>query len=265
MRLSVSNLAIPAGESLAGLREMGVAGLEVAPTRLAPWEAISDGMLDAYRARLGEAGLQVSSLQALLFGTSGLQLLQGEAEFAAMEAHLRRVAAIGARLGAGVGVFGSPRNRLRGEMGAEAAWALGRERLGRLARVVAEFGFALGLEPVPAAYNGDYLTQAEDIIRMVEEVDQPGLVAHLDTGCVMLGGDSIAEAVARAGGRLGHFHIAEPKLGPFDAPVCEHAAAAAALRASGYEGWVAIEMLEQPEPMAAVERAVGFAVGTYGV
>lgn len=265
MRLSVSNLAIPADTPLAPLAALGVQGLEVAPTRLAPWDAITPTMLDEYRARLDDAGLQASSLQALLFGTEGLHLLRSEAEFEAMLSHLRRVAEIGSRLGARVGVFGSPRNRQRGEMAQDAAWDLGRTRLARLAAAVAEQGFALGLEPVPPVYAGDYLTRADEVIRMASEIDHPGLVVHLDTGCVMLGGDSIAEAVAKAGPRLGHFHIAEPKLGPFDTPQCEHEAAAAALRAAGYQGWVAIEMLEQPAPaVRAVEVAVGFARRVYG-
>ncbi|MBN8892884.1 MAG: hypothetical protein BGP12_21545 [Rhodospirillales bacterium 70-18] len=265
--LAVSNLAIPAtatSADLAGLRALGVRGLEVAPTRLAAWEALAAPVLVEYRDRLDDAGLVVSSLQALLFGTTGLHLLGEAAAFEAMRAHLRHVAAIGGRLGARVGVFGSPRNRLRGALPAEAAWALGRERLGVLARTVAETGFALGLEPVPPVYGGDFLTRAEEVIQMVTEVDHPGLVVHLDTGCVMLGGDSIAEAVAAAGPLLGHFHIAEPKLGTFDAPQCEHDAAAAALRAAQYRGWIAIEMLEQPEaPMQAVRQAVTFAAEHY--
>lgn len=267
MRLAISNLAIPADTSitaLAGLRALGVEGLEVAPTRLATWERLTPGMLSDYRLRLADAGLVVSSLQALLFGTQGLQLLGTRLAFEKMLEHLRRVAAIGGLLGAHIGVFGSPRNRLRGDMPTEAAWELGRERLGRIARAMADSGFALGLEQVPVAYGADFLVVAEELIRMVDEVGDPGLRVHLDSACVMLGGGAIAEAVTAAGRLLGHFHIAEPQLGPFSMPVCSHAAAAAALRAVAYTGWVAIEMLEQKEaPLDEVRLAAQFAIRTY--
>ncbi len=269
MKLSLSNLALPptttTGE-LAALVALGARGIEVAPTRIAPWEELDAARLRDYRRQLDDAGLAVSSLQALLFGTSGLHLLQDAADFEAMGAHLRKVAAIGTVLGAGIGVFGSPRNRLRGALEVNAAWSLGRARLRQLAEIVhEEGGFALGLEPVPAAYGGDYLGSFEEVVQMVREVDHPGLKVHLDTGCVQLGGGDIGAAVAAAGTLLGHFHIAEPQLGAFTAPKAEHAKAAAALHGSGYTGWCAIEMMQQaPDPMAAAVEAVTFAAGTYG-
>ena len=267
MRLAVSNLAIPdsaTAHDLAALPQRGVAGIEVAPTRIAPWDALTPPRLAAYRGRMADAGLMVPSLQALLFGTEGLHLLRDPAAFDAMLAHLRHVARVGVALGAGIGVFGSPRNRQRGAMPAEAAWALARDRFAVLARAVAEEGFSLGLEPVPPVYGGDFLTVADEVIRMVAEVNHPGLRVHLDTGCVLLGGDAIATAIAAAGPALGHFHVAEPKLGPFRHPQAEHAAAAAALRRAGYDRWITIEMLEQPDgAMEAVEAAVIFAQMTY--
>jgi sugar phosphate isomerase/epimerase len=67
-----------------------------------------------------------------------------------------------------------------------------------------------------------------------------------------------------AGSSLSHFHIAEPKLGSFHAPLAEHAAAAGALQKIGYQGWLAIEMLEQnPDPLSAVKEAIRVARNHY--
>lgn len=267
MRLAISNLAFPEGketEVLSGIRDAGVDGIEVAPTRIGAWADLTDTRLESYRDRLADHGLVVSSLAALLYGTDGLQLLGSRAAFEMMREHLRRVAGIGRRLGAKVGVFGSPRNRLRGELGPAAAFELGQERLALLAETVMAEGFSLGLEPVPAVYGGDFLPVASEVIQMVRQVNHPGLRVHLDTGCVMLGGGSIAAAVAEAGTALGHFHIAEPKLGGFGAPIADHAAASVALNAAGYDGWLAIEMLEQaPDLVDAVAAAIRFARSCY--
>jgi sugar phosphate isomerase/epimerase len=267
MQLAISNLTLPDGlepEMLKGIRDAGVDGIEVAPTRIAAWADLSESRLTEYRTRLAEHGLVVSSLASLVFGTEGLQLLGSHAAFEKLREHLRRVANIGQRLGATVGVFGSPRNRLRGALQPEAAFSLGRDRFAMLAETVSTEGFRLGLEPVPAAYGGDFLPQSSDVIEMVRQVNHAGLRVHLDTGCALLGGESIAEAVAEADGTLAHFHIAEPKLAAFGSPTAEHTAAAGALRAAAYDGWLVIEMLQQtPDSVTPIFAAVHFAKTCY--
>ena len=268
MRLAVSNLAWPAeaeAPALALLAAAGVTGVEVAPTRLAAWDELDAPRLSACAARLRSAGLCASSLQAILFGRPEPQLLGDADAFRLLAAHVERVSAIAASLGAGVMVFGSPRNRLRGDLPPAEAWQRGRERLRRLAEIAAAAGVALGIEPVPPVYGADFLTAWREVLRMVQEVDHPGVRVHLDTGCVSLHGDAIGEAVAASAAWLAHFHAAQPQLGPFDPPTAEHAAAAAALRAAGYRGWVAIEMREQaPEPLAAIATAVREVRRIYG-
>lgn len=268
MKLAVSNLAIPANAH-AGvwslLAKAGVHGIEVAPTRFGPWRELTSDILHAYRDRIGAAGLSVPSLQAILFGAEGVALLEDTAAFDRLAVQISRVAEIGQALGAGIAVFGAPRQRRRGDMLPEAAFALGVERFGRLAGIAHAGGLVLGLEPVPDTYGGDFLTSWQDVQAMVRAVDHPGLGVHLDTSCVMLGGGSIAEAVQAVAPAIAHFHIAEPRLGPFATPVAEHAAAASALTLAGYQGWLSIEMLEQPEqPLEALFQAIAFAVRTYG-
>ncbi len=266
-RLAISNLALPTTivpALLKDLQTVGVQGIEVAPTRLGSWAELTDERLDGYRRLLVDHGLLVSSLASLCFDTADLHLLGNQSSFERLRGHLQRVAAIGSRLGAELGVFGSPRNRLRGEMSTTAAAELGKERLRNLAETVAAEGFCLGLEPVPAAYGGDFLPSAAEVIAMVNAVDHPGLRVHLDTGCALLGGDNIADAVMAAGDFLAHFHVAEPKLGSFYAPLAEHAGAAGALQKIGYQGWLAIEMLEQnPDPMPMVKEAIRVARNFY--
>lgn len=266
-RLALSNLAFPHESRLALLPRLaaaGLAGVEVAPTRIAPWAELDAGRLAAHRAELAALGLAIPSLQALLFGAEGVALLGDAEAFARLVAHLRAVARVGAALGATVAVFGSPRQRSRGGLPADAAFSLGAERLRAAADAVwEEGGLALALEPVPAAYGGDFLPGWRDCLAMVRAVDHPGLRLHLDTGCVALGGDGIAEAVSESAGALAHFHAAEPKLAPFADPLPSHAEAARALREAGYGGWIAIEMLEAERPEAATEQAIGFVRRTY--
>lgn len=267
MRLALSNLALPqtaSDQDLACLSDLGLAGLEVAPTRIAPWDSLSPDVLRRFRSRLAAVGLSVPSLQAIFYGCEGAALLGDASAFLIMHDQVRRVAEIAGQLGVSVAVFGAPKQRLRGSLSTDEAFALGAERLSVLAKTAQDAGdLVLGLEPVPHYYGGDYLPRWRDVVAMVDTVDHPGLRVHLDTGCVMLGGDDIGEAVKSCNGLLAHFQIAEPGLGGFSLPQADHSAAATALQAIRYEGWTSIEMLEQPEGLEAVRTAVRYAVDQY--
>ncbi len=266
LRLGVSNLAWTperAAEALELLARLGVMGIEAAPTRIADCDQLDAAAVAGYRRQVEDAGLRVCSLQAILFGRPDVQLLADEAAFLAMAEHMRRVAAVAEGLGAGVAVLGAPRNRTRGALAVAEAEALAAERLRVLGDIAAPAGLTIGLEPVPARYGADFMLRATDVRRVVDLCGHPAIRTHLDCACVMLGDDDIGAEIAATGPRLAHYHIAEPELGTFDAPVCAHGAAAAALAAAGYAGWAVIEMRERPDGLAALGRAIRFAQGAY--
>jgi sugar phosphate isomerase/epimerase len=267
MQLAISNLAWPSTEDdvvFDLLAPLGVSGVEVAPTRLAAWDALPASRLIDYRRRLEGAGLVASSLQAVLFGRPELQLLGEGAAFDGMLEHMRHVAGIGEALGAGVLVFGSPRNRLLDGMAPDRAWARACERLRLLGEITFAAGVIIGVEPVPAVYGGDFLMSWSDVLSIVQDIDHPGVRVHLDTGCVALGGDSIEAAIVKSRDLLAHFHAAQPQLGNFQVPLFNHRTAAAALHTTGYDHWVSIEMREQPGGLAAVKRAILTVSEIYG-
>jgi sugar phosphate isomerase/epimerase len=264
--IAVSNLAWPLAQeaaAFASLGASGVQGVEVAPTRIAPWDDLDAPVLADYRRRIADAGLAVSSLQAILFGRPDLQLLDDDP--GPLIAHISRVVRIAAALGARVLVFGAPRNRLAGPLTAEAANARACTRLAALGAIAAAEGVVIGVEPVPAAYQGEFLTTWQEVHAMVKAVAHPGIGVHLDTACVMLGGGSIGEAIVACAPVLCHFHIAEPALANFKMPAADHPAAATALAAVGYCHWCAVEMRETPEDaIGALGGAIDFVRIHYG-
>ena len=83
MRLAVSNIAWPADQdaAVAGvLRDLGVTGIEVAPTKVwpRPLEA-SPTEIEDYRAFWEARGFEIVAAQALLFGRPDLTLFESEA------------------------------------------------------------------------------------------------------------------------------------------------------------------------------------------
>ncbi len=266
-RLGVSNLAwAPDAEerAFALLAGRGAEGVEVAPTRIAPWEELTPARLAAFRRGCDAAGLVVSSLQAVFFGRPEAALLGSDDAFEAMCAHVRVLARIADALGAEVAVFGAPKSRLRGAMPVDQAMALAADRLRVLGGIAAQGGLTLALEPVPPVYGADFLNHWRDIVALVQQTEHPHVRAHLDTACVFLAGDDPAEAIGTAIPLLAHYHMAEPELGPFAAPRCDHAAAGRALDAAGYDRWVVVEMKQGPgDGLDEVATAIDYARAHY--
>ncbi|HQS47305.1 sugar phosphate isomerase/epimerase family protein [Xanthobacter sp. VTT E-85241] len=250
--------------AIALLRAKGFSGIEVAPTRIADWDALGDADLQAFRRRCDADGIVVSSLQAIYFNQPKAQLLGSAEDFKVMCDHTRRVGEIAAALGATVAVFGAPRNRLKGDLSAADAEALGAERFGLLGDIAGGHGLTLGIEPVPEYYGADFLTRVRDVAAMVERCAHPNIRVHLDCACIMLGGDDPVQAIRDYARLTVHYHCAEPDLGPFSHPRCDHAGAGAALRAVSYPGWVVIEMRQQGnDGLDALDEALSVVAGVY--
>ena len=266
MKLGVSNLAWPieaTEAAFSSLRSLGVKGLEVAPTRVADWDAITSTVLTDYRSRVEAAGLCVCSLQAIFFGRPEAQLLGNANGFSKMADHVKRVSEIGHSLGAEVAVFGAPRNRLKGSLSWDDAKRLAADRLRELGSICRPAGLRLVLEPVPEQYGADFMTHATEMRDVVALCGHESVGAHLDTACVTLAGDGIVDEIGHTLPSLHHFHAAEPDIGPFDNPICHHEASAAALRDGEYDRWIVLEMREQGSGLLAVETAVKFISSLY--
>ena len=265
MRLAVSNIAWAAEEQdaiLAARPGMGVAGLEIAPTMIWPgWEGAVPAAARDLRRRLEGQGLAVPALQAILFARPELRVF-GDAT--GLVEHVARVAELAGVLGAGVMVFGSPRNRLRGDLAPAAAMDAAVPVFRAMAAACQAAGTILGIEANPQEYGGDFLTRWREAAALVERVGHPGVVLHLDTACTALAGEDPVEAAAACAGRIGHFHVSAPQLGPVEAGgAIDHPAIAAALRTGGYGGWVSIEMRRTDTPLATVRRAVEYVKACY--
>ncbi len=267
MNLAVSNIAWDRAEQpeiLRLLTDQGVVGMEVAPTKLWPdWVGATPAQADSLRQSIEALGLQMPALQSVLFGLPDLQLFGNEDSTRALVAHLAVVAELAAGLGAGAIVFGSPRNRDRGELSHARAMERSVPVLHAIGDVCAAHSTCFCLEPNPERYNCNFLTRWQDVAELVARVNHPGVAIHLDTACIHLAGDDVVEAVSACGATMRHFHISEPELGDFANPTIDHGRIGSALRASSYSGFVSIEMRRQTDPVASVRQAVEYALAHY--
>ncbi len=245
MKLAISNIAFKTHddpEMLQVLRHCGVTGIEIAPTKVWPsWQGASMAAAAELRRTLEAQGFSVPAFQAILFGRNDLRVFDQET-WPAFEEHMRLVADLAAAMGAGVLVFGSPKNRRRGQLPMSRAIPQALKLFRRLGKICAERGVTIGLEHNPPEYGCDFVTCAADAAELTAQVDSEGFALHLDAGGMHMCGGDIA-GVIRSVGPFVHYHASEPMLdNPARARSVDHAAAAGALVEVGYGGWVSLEM-----------------------
>jgi sugar phosphate isomerase/epimerase len=271
LRLAVSNIAwMPEQDDAIAelLVAEGVSGIEIAPTK---WRErpLNATALDvaAYRRRWEDRGLRIVSMQSLLFGRSDLQLFANETQREAMIDYLRRTIDLGAALGARTLVFGSPKNRVRGNLSEREATLIAIETFRELGAHASERGVLFCLEANPPEYGCDFITTTAEAATLCRAVDHAGLRVNADLGGMTLSHDDPGLSVADAAGAIGHFHASEPHLSELGAGA-DHQRAAEGLARILYPGWVSIEMrnvvpFASEANVEAVARAVRLAKTAY--
>ena len=269
MKLAISNLAWSSldDEVIARLlQSMGITGVELAPTKI--WEdplAVSDAEVDDYRELWKSYGIEVVAIQSLLFGRPDLQLFGSVNARADTLEYLVQMTRLAGRLGTTAMVFGSPKNRLRGELTELAAARIATPFFRTLAETAAENGVAFCLEPNPARYGADWIITTADALTLADAVDHEGFGINADTGGMTLSGEDPATAIEACAAAVRHFHISEPDLAPIGASGVNHSLFAAALARVNYSGWRSIEMREPlPGSGGSLSTAIAAACQNYG-
>eukprot|EP00887_Chlorella_sp_A99_P005999 scaffold27.g5999.t1 len=269
------------------LKLQGVRYIEVAPTRFWEWEALEAAhaagtlsqLAGSLAADLQRWDLLVSSLQAILYKKPDLILFGSTEVRSQLAAHMRLVVDFAQALkGAGIVrldsavpiVFGAPKNRRRPEgMTDEEADAIFVETFQPLAQYAHEHGCVICVEPNAPDYGCNYITTSGDAKRLVERVNHPGLRVHLDTGCMTMAGEDIEAGFKACAGLVGHVHVSEPFLAHYLQPKVDHARAAQAMAAIGYDKLVCLELLTKsldqlPGSLEFYQRAYRPLFGTAG-
>lgn len=269
MRLAISNIAwdVSEDEQVAGLLRLhGVDAIDVAPGKYFPDpKNAGDGDIARVKAWWAARDIEITGMQALLFGTTGLNVFGSTKVQDAMLAHLAAVCRIGAGLGATRLVFGSPKNRDRSEVQDADVLEIAAQFFRRLGNVAADWGVLICLEPNPPCYGANFMTTSPETARVVEEVGHPAIRMQLDTGALAINGEDPDAVLAAYAGLIGHVHASEPDLLPIGDGGADHEKVCAALQRHLPGHLVSIEMLaakEEPHH-AAIERALHAAIRSY--
>lgn len=269
MRLAISNIAwdVAEDEPIASLLgTFGIDAIDIAPGKYFPRPAdASRDDIDTVRQWWAARGVELTGMQALLFGTSGLNVFGPPEVQDAMLQHLGAVCRIGAGLGARRLVFGSPRNRDRSGLTDDETRDIAYAFFRRLGDIAQAHDVVMCLEPNPTHYGANFMTTSAETADVVEALNHPAIRMQLDTGAIALNGEDTEEVLWRCADLIGHVHASEANLLPLGDGDCPHSAVAAALRDYLPDHIVTIEMLAtQHEPHAvSIARALCAATACY--
>lgn len=269
MRLAISNIAwdIDEDEAVAQLlNRFSIDAIDIAPGKYFPQlDKASDENISRVKAWWMERGIEITGMQALLFGTSGFNVFGSIKTQDALLEHLKAVCRVGGGLGATRLVFGSPKNRDRSGLSDQEALDVAIPFFRKLGDIAQTWGVTICLEPNPACYGANFMTTSQETANVVRKVAHPAIRMQLDTGALTINQEDPLAVLRDCANLIGHVHASEPNLVPLGDGGTVHARMAVALDQYLPQHVVSIEMVatkEEPH-LDAMERALEVATRHY--
>lgn len=269
MRLAISNIAWDTVEDEAVamlLQRFSVDAIDIAPGKYFPEPCnVTDADIVQVKGWWAERGIEITGMQALLFGTTGLNVFGTTASQAALLKHLAAVCRIGAGLGATRVVFGSPKNRDRSGLSDQDALAMAIPFFRHLGDIAQAAGVIICLEPNPTCYGANFMTSSVETAQVVKCVAHPAIQMQLDTGALTINGENPLVVLHDCAALIGHVHASEPDLLPLGDGGTEHGQMATALSQYLPAHVVTIEMVATKDEshLMSIERALQVATQHY--
>lgn len=270
MKLVVSSIAWTNEEEVdvaKVLQELGVKYVEIAPTKL--WDEpieTSDEKIEEYKKWWANYGIEIVAFQSMLFAHPDYKIFESEAKREVTKKYLQDFTYLAGKMGAQRMVFGSPKNRQKGDLSDEAAQTIAIDFFKDIAETAQTNNTIFCVEPNALQYNCDFITTAKQGIELVKAVNHPGFGLHLDIACMTLAGDDIADSIKESAPYLKHFHISAPMLEQVeDREDVDYRQSATTLKEIGYNGYISIEMRpgDAGTNIERVTKAVTFVTEVY--
>jgi len=269
MRLAISNIAweVTEDDDIAKLlQRYEIDAIDIAPGKYFPDPCSASAEdIAAVKKWWSLRGIEITGMQALLFGTTGLNVFGSPESQDALLKHLGGICRIGSGLGATRLVFGSPKNRDRSGLNDEQTMTEAVSFFRRLGDIALSYGVIFCLEPNPASYGANFMTTSPETAMVVEKIDHPAIRMQFDTGAVTMNNENPMAVLKNHAHLIGHVHASEPNLVPLGDGLADHFSMAASLKQFLPNHLVSIEMVAtKSEPhLVSIERALKVAKLNY--
>jgi sugar phosphate isomerase/epimerase len=260
LKFAVSNIALNAydhADDFGHLVDMGLSGLEVAPSRVwrDTWRGLTNVEVNDYRRRAERAGLRIVGLHSLFFDHPNLGLFKPPEIRARTLDFMEHLSAVCRDLGGRTLVYGG--GRKRGDVALDDAIEKTVAFMGELGKRIEGHGTCFCFEPL-GPDDTDFINSALESLAIATEVASPALRVQLDAKALVENNEADIETFRCVAPMLVHFHANEPGLGVLGSSgKIDHAGLGRMLRDIGYEGYVSIEqrMIEEADPLAGIRQS----------
>jgi len=269
MKLAASNIALPAYDhvrELRTMRELGLEGIEIAPSRVwkDTWKGLSQGSVRLYRKQIEAAGLRTVGLHSLFFDHPELGLFCSDeyrSETLEFMVHLSRVCR---DLGGKTLIYGG--GRRRGNIPKEEAYSRAIEFCAALCERIQNHGTSYCFEPL-GSNKMDFINTVAESLFIVKAVKSASLRVQLDAEALAHNHEIFEQTFLDVRPYLVHVHANEPNFEILGSSgKVDHKSIGEFLRAINYEGYVSIEqkMIGNKNIKEALAQSIAILSKCYG-
>ena len=247
------------------MAKAGISNLEISPFR----ESANKTTLNrksglAIKKQLNQYGIQIIAIQSLLYRFPDLMLFSNEKLREKTFKHLIKIIDFANIIGANTLVFGSPKNKIRGNLKYNEAFEIATYFFKRLASQLQKYKINFCIEPTPAIYEADFIRNIDEAVSLIKAVDSSVIKLNLDLGASIINNEDVTKLLRINSKYIGHIHISEPFLKTINFNYSLHRKIAQAIRNSSYNGIVSIEMLPaDTKNIQAIQNTLSFVNEVY--
>jgi sugar phosphate isomerase/epimerase len=270
MRLAISNITWDVSEDqviATLLKHFNIDAIDVAPGKyFSDIINTTDEEIANVKNWWSQHGIEITGMQALLFGKTDLNIFTAKKSQDLMLDYLQAVCKIGSGLGAKKLVFGSPKNRNRDGLDDKEAIDIATAFFHRLGDIAQLNDVLICLEPNPVCYKSNFMINSFDTLDVVKQVAHPAIKMQFDTGALIINNENPVSVLQECASFIGHVHISEPNLVPLGDGNNDHINISNSLKQFLPNQLLTIEMLatKNESHELSIERAVNFAIKYYG-
>ena len=239
----------------------GYDGLEIAPftlkddpSRLTETEAKTAAGI------VTSAGLEVVGLHWLLVEPKGMHLTTLDPQIRLRTTEFgQHLARICAAMGGKVMVWGSPRQRdVEDNNTYDLAFKHAVDVLRAICEVAGPLGITIAMEPL-GRQETNFLTTAEETIKLIDAVDHPSCRLHLDVKAMSAEALPIPQIIANSAPHIAHFHANDPNLQGPGMGDTDFVPIAAALAEANYNDYISVEVFDyDPGAEVIAEQSIAY-------
>lgn len=256
MKYSISNIAWDSkydSEMYQFLKENGVTGIEIAPTRIFenPYDKLETARQYSFMLK-NKYSLYVSSMQSIWYGVKE-NIFASEEERNFLLEYTKKAILFAESMFIPNIVFGCPKNRNMPNENKEENYKIAIAFFKELGDFAKEHNTVLALEPNPVIYNTNFLNGTRETCEFVKEVASEGLKVNIDMGTMIYNKEN-PHLVKTYKTVINHIHISAPNL-EYIKPCTEYKTLKKVLSKIDYDGYISVEMKNQGD-IEKVKQAV---------